>query len=158
MFNGSRIEALKAKLQMLHMRNLFRNIHLWEMNRRRGCKDMGRRTDQWVQQRSTTSLQGEKSRCGNILRGPTFQSTYDCFCYRIILCSCPHLSKDCKIAANLLAEILKQRPGVQTAYIACDAALGPELSCCGFGLILLCPSPFQMEQGEPCWSLLVINC
>lgn len=33
-FNGSGIQALKAKLKMLHMRNLVRNIHLWEVHRR----------------------------------------------------------------------------------------------------------------------------
>lgn len=60
-----------------------------------------------------------------------------------LLCSCPHLSKYCKISANLLAEILKQRPAAQAAYTACDAALGPELSCCGLGLIPTpLPKPF----------------
>lgn len=61
------------------------------------------------------------------------------------LCSCPYLSKDCKISANLLAEILMLRPA---AYIACDAALGPELSCCGFGLIpAALPKPFPGGTG-----------
>lgn len=59
-----------------------------------GCKDLERRTVQWVPQSSTAGLQGEKSRCRNILKGPTFQSAYVFFCYRRTLCSCPHLSKD----------------------------------------------------------------
>lgn len=35
MFNGSGIQGLKPKLKMQHVRNLFRNIHLWEMHRSR---------------------------------------------------------------------------------------------------------------------------
>lgn len=103
-----------------------------------GCKGMGRRSVQWLQQSSTANSQVEKSRCRNILKGPIFQSMYDCFCYRNMLGSGPYISKDCKISANLLAKVLKQRSAAQAAYTACDAVLRPELSCCGFGLI---PTP-----------------
>lgn len=59
-----------------------------------------------------------------------------------------HIFQKTKMSAYLLAEIVKQRPAAQAAYIACDAALGPELSCCGLGLIPTpLPKPFPDGTG-----------
>lgn len=85
MFNGSGIQALKAKLKNATHEKLVQKYSsvggaqkeaCWE-----GCNGMGR-TVQWVQQSSTVNSQGEKSRCRTILKGSTFQSTYDRFYYR----------------------------------------------------------------------------